>query len=162
MIGKTLARHAAALALAAGGIAAATPSAAQSVVASNPSSLVNALQNAGYKAVLGRDATGDPKISSAGGGTNFSIYFYGCTDGTACTSIQFSAGYVVNPKLSLTRINEWNATTRFAQAYLDKENDPIIQFDVVLPRPMSAELFAATVERWVSITSRFKTFIGFN
>ncbi len=141
-------------------ITVATSATAQTVDAARPSSLVAALQEGGYKAALDTDGSGDPRIKSAASGANFSIYFYGCTANTNCKSIQFSTSYTVKPKLTLQKINEWNAKNRFAQAYLDQDGDPVIQFDVVLQNGAPSRLFLASVERWTTAMGAFQTFIG--
>ena len=44
---------------------------AEAVKATRPQSIVSAMQNAGYKASLDKDSTGDPLINSASSGSNF-------------------------------------------------------------------------------------------
>ena len=66
---------------------------AQTVQATNPMTVVQALQSGGYRAVLGRDEQGDPKIDSGAGGTNFIIYFFDCTNGRDCRAVQFHSSY---------------------------------------------------------------------
>src|SRR3954468_7499357 len=110
----------------------AAPAHAQLVKAQDPQSLAKALLNAGYTAQLGVDAVGDPKITSAYGGTTFQIFFYNCTNPKECATIQFHSGYDLTKAPPLDLINEWSSTQRFARAYLDKENDPILEMDVDL------------------------------
>lgn len=138
------------------------PASAATVTATDPQSLVKALQGAGYKAELTKDSSGDPMIRSASGGSNFSLLFYGCATNKACKTIQLHAGYDVEEKTrpSLEKINQWNRDKRFAKAYLDKENDPIIEMDVDLEDGgMSSELFIDNVEYWTSSMSDFEKFI---
>ncbi len=137
-----------------------SPAAAQTVDAAKPATLVAALQDAGYKAVLGKDNNGDPKITSAANGATFSVYFYGCEEHAACKSVQLAAGYTMKTKPAITKINEWNLNNRFAAAYLDKENDPNIQFDVVLVGGMPQSLFEETVSRWTDAMASFQQFVG--
>ncbi len=33
-------------------------------------------------------------------------------------------------RVTLSRINEWNKTKRFTRAYLDKDNDPVLEADL--------------------------------
>ena len=71
------------------------PALAQDTVnASDPDSVVAALQGAGYKAQVDAADNGDPMIRSAADGTNFRIWFYGCDGNNAtCTGLNFSAGF---------------------------------------------------------------------
>lgn len=140
----------------------AVPAHAQMVRAQDPQSVVAALQAGGYRAVLGVDRVGDPKIDSAVSGTNFQIFFYNCTANKACATVQFHSGYDITNPVSLDRINEWNQTKRFGRAFLDKENDPILEMDVDLDDGgLSRLLFIDNVEFWSSILGEFERHIGY-
>lgn len=139
-----------------------SPVMAQSVVATKPSSIVSALQDAGFRAELTTDPTGDPKIGSASGGVNFSILFYGCSDNRDCSSIQFHAGFVMSTPVSMTSINKWNQTNRFGCGWLDDEDDPHLKFDVNLDEGgISVDLFEDTLDLWTIVLADFAESIGF-
>jgi hypothetical protein len=108
------------LALVAGLAAFAFPAQAAMVRAQDPQSLVAALQGGGYAAKLGVDKVGDPMITSGIGGTNFQIFFYNCTDHKQCATVTFHSGYDLTSSPGLETINEWNRSTRFGRAYLEK------------------------------------------
>ena len=138
------------------------PAQAQMVRAQEPESVVRAMQGAGYTAQLGLDQTGDPMISSGVGGTGFKVFFYNCTNHTACATVQFHAGYHLQTPATLERINEWNRTQRFGRAYLDATNDPILQMDVDLDDGgLSTALFTDNLEFWSSVVGRFEKHIGY-
>ena len=140
----------------------ALPAQAQMVRGQDPGSVVRALQQAGYAARLGVDKVGDPMITSGVSGTNFQIFFYNCTDHKACATVQFHSGYKVSSPVSLERINEWNRSQRFGRAFLDKENDPILEMDVDLDDGgVSALLFIDNVEFWASVLGNFERHIGY-
>jgi len=140
----------------------AAPAQAQLVKAQDPQSLMRALQNAGYAAQLGVDGVGDPKITSASGGTTFQIFFYNCTDHKECATIQFHSGYDLDKAPSFELINEWSRGQRFARAYLDKENDPILEMDVDLDDGgLSPALFIDNMEFWTASLAKFEKHIGF-
>ena len=150
---------AAAVALAFGSAAGA---AAPMVRAQDPQSLVNAMQKAGYKAELGTDKVGDPMISSGYSGSTFQVFFYNCTDHKACVTVQFHAGYDVNEALPLETLNAWNKSQRFGRAYLDQEDDPIVEMDVDLDDGGIAPLlFIDNLEFWTSSLGKFETHIGY-
>jgi hypothetical protein len=150
------------LALAACASAWALPAQAQMVTAQNPDSLVRALQGGGYAARLGTDKVGDPMITSGASGTNFQIFFYNCTDHRQCATVTFHSGYDLTTGPSLDRMNEWNRGKRFSRAYLDKENDPILEMDVDLDDGgLSSLLFIDNVEFWVSVLGDFERHIGY-
>ncbi|MEZ5774179.1 MAG: YbjN domain-containing protein [Hyphomicrobiaceae bacterium] len=44
--------------------------------------------------------------------------------------VQLYAGFTLDQKPTLTRINEWNRDKRFSRAYIDKEGDPVIEADL--------------------------------
>jgi len=140
----------------------ALPAQAQMVKAQEPESVVHALQQAGYAAKLGADDTGDPMISSGVDGSQFKVFFYNCTDHEQCATVQFHIGFDLKENIGLARINEWNRTQRFGRAYLDAENDPILQMDVDLDDGgLSMALFTDNLEFWSSVVGKFKGHIGF-
>ena len=150
---------AAAVALAFGSAAGA---AAPMVRAQDPQSLVSAMQKAGYKAELGTDKVGDPMISSGYSGSTFQVFFYNCTDHKACATVQFHAGYDFNEALPLETLNAWKKSQRFGRAYLDKEDDPILEMDVDLDDGGVAPLlFIDNLEFWTSSLGKFETHIGY-
>jgi hypothetical protein len=150
------------LALAAALAASAAPAAAENVRPQDPGSLVRALQNGGYTAKLGTDKVGDPMITSAVSGTTFQIFFYNCTNHKECATVQFHSGYDFNKVLPLETINEWNRSERFGRAYLDKENDPILEMDVDLDDGGVAPLlFIDNIEFWATILGKFEQHIGY-
>jgi hypothetical protein len=140
----------------------AAPASAQMVKAQDPMSLVRAMQNAGYAAKLGVDKVGDPMITSGYSGTTFQVFFYNCTNHKECATIQFHSGYDFDKPLPLETINEWNRSQRFARAYLDKENDPILEMDVDLDDGgLTPLLFVDNIEFWTSVLSKFEQHIGY-
>ena len=133
---------------------------AQSVEAQNPSSVVRALQNGGYKAVLTKDSTGDPKIESSSSGAKFIINFYGCTRNVECRTLTFYAGWT-SSSTSMSQMNDWNKTKRFSRGYIDKDGDPVMEFDLDLDDGgMSEQLFIDNVEFWEISMGNFKKHIG--
>jgi hypothetical protein len=140
----------------------AAPGHTQMVRAQDPQSVVRALQKGGYQAKLGTDKVGDPMITSAVSGTTFQIFFYNCNNHVACATVQFHSGYDFDKVLPLETINGWNQEQRFGRAYLDKENDPILEMDVDLDDGgLSPLLFIDNVEFWGSILGRFEQRIGY-
>ena len=141
----------------------AVPGGAQMVRAQDPQSLVNAMQKEGYTAKLGVDKIGDPMITSGYSGTTFQVLFYNCTNHRECATVQFHVGYDLKTAPSLESINEWNRSQRFGSAYLDKENDPILEMDVDLDDGgVSQLLFIDNVEFWTSAVQRFEKSIGYS
>jgi hypothetical protein len=150
------------LAIAALTCAWAVPVQAQSVQAQDPESVVQALQEAGYAARLGTDKVGDPMITSGASGTTFQIFFYNCTNHTACATVQFHSGYDLQNPVGLDHLNEWNRAKRFGRAFLDKENDPALEMDVDLDDGgMSRALFIDNIEFWTTILGEFERHIGY-
>ena len=140
----------------------AVPAQAQLVRGQDPASLVTALKNAGYPATLGTDKVGDPTITSGVGGTSFQIFFYNCTDHKACATVQFHSAYDLKVPVSIERMNEWNRSKRFGRAFLDKENDPVLQMDVDLDDGgVSPALFIDNIEFWATILGEFEVSIGY-
>ena len=146
-------------ALAAFAVCAAGPALAQSVTAAYPETVVAAMQDAGYKATLTTDTYGDPKIESATNGVSFSVYFYGCDEGTACRDIQFTAGFNLDNGLSLESINSWNSEKLVGHAYVDDEMDPFVTHFVSAVDGMPRANFEEVLDAWDTALAEFTDFI---
>lgn len=139
-------------------LAAATAAHAQAgqVTASNPQSLVAALQSGGYRAELTKDSQGDPMIKSGASGSTVTILFYGCTKNVRCTNVQFYAGFN-DSKPSLDIINAWNRDHRYGRAYMDKVGDPVVEWDVDLdPDGVSRAVFVDNFKAFEGALASFK------
>lgn len=134
------------------------PAAAQMVTAKDPQTLVAALQAKGYKAELGVTA-GDPSIKSGAGGVQFTIFFENCTNGKACTTISFVTGFT-DIEATLAKVNDWNRQNRFARAYIDAENDPVLKMDVDLDHAgIPRANFTEYLDIWGSLAPKFLNFL---
>lgn len=60
--------------------------------ASDPEGLMQFIASEGFVGRLESDTYGDPNIKILYFDTTFSIYFYGCTAGAKCSSLQFFSG----------------------------------------------------------------------
>jgi hypothetical protein len=118
------------------------------------------LQDRGYKAEIGKDNEGDPKIRSGVQGTNFNIYFYGCHKSPRCVSIEFSLGFHIDGGLKLEQVNGWNRRNRFGRAYLDDENDPWIEMDLDMEHGFTTEAISNNLDTWDAVVSNFKHFLA--
>jgi hypothetical protein len=149
-----------ALALLAAATAFAQPAYAQAVTAANPNSVVQALQSAGYTATLTTDEYGDPKIQSASSGSNFSVFFFGCTDGRNCSSIQFHSSYEITPPAP-QRFADWNRTKRYARGFVSANNASTIEMDINLDGgSISRALLVDSLELWATLMSDFEEMVG--
>ncbi|WP_232793370.1 YbjN domain-containing protein [Caulobacter hibisci] len=117
------------------------------------------LQDAGYKAELTTDKSGDPLVKSAAEGVAFSIYFYDCEAKPRCKAIQFSAGFDLKAPLTAAKINEWNRNHRYLKAYIDDEGDPHIEYDVNVNAGRTQAGLDDDFAVWTSMIGDFTTFI---
>ncbi len=142
-----------------------TPAIAQSsctniVDGSDPSRIFQLARGYG-SAEIGTDNRGDPKIDGRMHGVRYQIYFYGCTNGEKCNSVQFRAGFTQNQKQTIERMNEWNAGKRFGKAAIDKDGDATIEYNVNLLGGVCNANFDETVNWWSTVLREFLGFINF-
>jgi hypothetical protein len=144
------------------GLGVAAPAAAAEVQAQDPQSIVSAMQQAGYRAQLDADDTGDPLIRSAASGSDFLVFFYNCTDNSDCRTIQFYAGYSEPNNATLETMNAWNKDNRFGRAYLGDDGIARIEMDLDLDDGgLSQALFEDNIEFWVAVMTRFEEYVGY-
>lgn len=122
--------------------------------------MVALLQAQGYRAKLGVDEEGDPKIDTAMSGVNATVFFYDCEDGR-CGALQFRCGLDLEQGASLEVVNRFNRKYRYANAWLDDERDPFLEFDFEVLHARHAEHVGSQVELWVDLLDNFLLDTGF-
>lgn len=150
-------RTAAFAAILAGALAA--PAAARTLDAAAPDGIVAALRDLGYRAELGQDSDGDPKIDTGIEGLNYTILFYGCTGNADCADIQFSAGFDLAKGTTEYRMNEWNLRFIIGKAFIDADGDPYLQMFLPGFRDVSRASFERILFRWGQGLADFKDHI---
>lgn len=135
---------------------------ANTVCASDPETVVAALTTAGYKAKLSKDKTGDPTIESAASGYEFSVFFYGCTEGEDCTSLQLQAGWTADDKHTASYANKWNLVKRFGQMSIKEDKSLSLSYDVAAGGGINTANFADILEWWESVLGEASKFFAVN
>lgn len=143
------------------GVVCAAPAASKDVTSLHPTTVVAALQAAGYPAAVETGEDGSPVIDSAVDGLAFSIWFADCAAGADCGIFYFSAGFDLPKGTPLAVIDEWNRGKLVGRAYLDDENDPFLDFVIVGEGRIDGENFAAALRRWSDALAEFAAFVGY-
>jgi Putative bacterial sensory transduction regulator len=143
------------------GLSISDPAQAQMVRAQDTQTVVAALQAAGYRAELKKDNDGDPYIMSTSSGTDFAIFFFGCTKNVNCTTVQFFSGFDNPTNASLSAMNAWNSENRFGRAYIADSGSARLEMDLDLDDGgMSRALFTDNLEFWVLILARYQQYVS--
>ena len=133
---------------------------AQNMLASDPDTIVNFFVEEGADVERTVDNAGDPKLRIEYYGTDFVLYFYGCSDNVNCKSVQFFSGYKTNGSVRKGKINDWNADNRYARGYISEGGSARIEHDLYLGSAgMHPDDFAAVVGKWTGAQGEFETFI---
>lgn len=74
-------------------------------------------------------------------------------------NLQFYAGF--KKKVTLSRINEWNASKRYTRAYADKEGDPVLEADIDLEGGVTYGAITEFFKTWVTSVKLFTQHIDF-
>lgn len=136
--------------------------AGQVVKPSDPDTVVNALQENGLRAELDTDSVGDPLVLSSAGGFRFGVFFYGCEDGSDCSSFQFQVAFETDGSVSTRKLNEWNAEYRYTKAYNDDDGDTTLVLDVTEHiAGVNPDDFREMLDIWDRHISRFAEHIDF-
>ena len=90
-------------------------------------------------------------------GTLYVIFFNDCnSDRSECQSLQFYASWEGVP-VDQAAINGWNRDKRFAKAYIDAENDPVLEMDVNLRHGVTRGNLEDTFDWWRLSLREFKS-----
>ncbi len=73
-------------------------------------------------------------------------------------SLMLAAGWG-GQRLTLNRINEWNRATRFAKAYLDNDNDPVLESDYELTGGVTEQNIKEWMKTFVYFAKEFQKYM---
>src|SRR5262249_38743990 len=124
-----------------------------------PEWVAGVLRADGFRADIGVDNDGDPKVTSTTDGTTFTIFFYGCHGTRRCESLTFQAGFDLDHGMEVAKVNSWNKDKRFLKAWLDDENDPYVEMDLSVGPGSSDATLTGYVSTGADILPKFKRYI---
>jgi hypothetical protein len=128
---------------------------AQSLIdGSDPDAIVNIARGFG-SASLQQDGMGDPQIMGRMNGVPYLVHFYGCMNGQNCKALLFQAAWTNPGTVTLEQVNVWNSVKRFGKAYLDDENDPVVEWDVNLFGGVSPRNLEDAFDWWRLVLENF-------
>jgi hypothetical protein len=116
------------------------------------------LKGKGHKAEIKPNDDGVMMVSSAIGGVNYDLNFYGCVN-KRCAAIEYLAGWTPMDDVSLEDINAWNARKRYVFGFRDDEMNIWAQYDVDVAPAGSSELMDESLATWEQLVVSFKAFI---
>lgn len=132
-------------------------------IKADPDQIAKLLTDEGYRAKVETEKDGQRYITSASSGRNFTVYFMGCNGGVklgSCSSIEYYTGFTTGKPYPTDRTNEWNAKNRYGRAYVDGDQDPVIEFDLFLgDTGMPREMFIENLDIWTDIMADFDRFV---
>ena len=117
------------------------------------------LHDAGLTAEIQTADDGMRNIYSSTDGSNFHIYPYDCKQ-ERCGSLQFAVGFDTKGALNADKMNDWNRDNRWAHAYVDKVNDPWLDYDVDLTPGGTYEMLNDQLGIWRDSLGRFRKYIN--
>ena len=133
----------------------AAPVAAQTISA-DPAAVTAALKSRGMPVTQEKDSENNPVLQTQfDDGAKFTIYFYGCTNGAKCDSLQFHTLYT-NSNATIATLNQFNLDRRFGRAAIENSGDAGLRMDFNMAAGgMSRALFLDNVEIWDELMSVF-------
>ena len=109
---------------------ASTAVAADMIDAAKPDSVTAFFFNKGIASKQITDSYGDPLVQLRQDDREYLVFFYGCTDGAACNSLQLYRGYETDGKVGQDVVNDLNLEIRYVKAAIDKEDDVVMMLDI--------------------------------
>lgn len=116
------------------------------------------LIESGYEAELAT-AGDEPYIKSSAEGVNFEVHVYDCK-AERCASIQFTAGFDIDGKLTTDQANDWNSDKRYVDCFIDEEGDPWFTYDANLSPGGTREALDDSFAVWLSFLPDMKSLVG--
>ncbi|MDB5528605.1 MAG: YbjN protein [Devosia sp.] len=132
---------------------------AANITASDTDEILNVARGYG-SASISTSSNGNPMITGRIDGVNYVFYFLGCTDNRDCQNGYFYLGFAdLKPKIEI--INDWNRDNSFSRAYLDQDQDAVVESDVYMAQGISTEALDGQFGIWADTMSKFADHVGF-
>lgn len=125
------------------------------VTAADPEKILEIARGFG-SAELDTADEGQPRITGRLDGTRYTVFFYGCTAGRDCTTIQFWT-YLSAPPDAMEAVNAFNRDHRFGKAYIDADGDIAIEMDVNLWAGVTPTNLDDTFDWWRLVLEQVET-----
>jgi hypothetical protein len=136
----------------------AKPCGAGLICASNPQTVMAALEKAGLKPKLSKDGEGDPMIESDESSYHFDVYFYGCVEHKNCDSLRFETLFEKASENTPELADKWNSKKRFLQASVRNDQQFAVAYDLATIGGLNAANFTDVIDWWNSQLSELATF----
>lgn len=129
------------------------------VTKTDANGLVAALLQAGFTAQVKTEGRETYVLGSLGP-IPFTAAIDNCTTTSTagCTDISLEMAVSGGRKMSLERMNGWNARTRLARGFLDEEGDPTLRMDIMLDDGVSPANLKAQLMLWGGAMTTFVKF----
>ncbi|MDP5278619.1 YbjN domain-containing protein [Sphingomonas sp. DG1-23] len=134
------------------------PCGAGLICASDPQTVMAALEKAGLKPRLSKDGEGDPMIESDESSYHFDVYFYGCAEHKNCDSLRFETLFEKAPENTPALADKWNSKKRFLQASVRNDQQFAVAYDLATIGGLNAANFTDVIDWWNSQLNELATF----
>lgn len=127
------------------------------VTATNPQSVLEALSAAGYPGKFDKLDSGRTSIAVKISGLNTFIDFYDCAeDLTDCYTLLFWVALDLKDGTTFDEANKWNSDRITGRVWLDKNNDPTLDFSLSTYKGVPADTFEQNLKLWDTQIGDFK------
>lgn len=132
------------------------------VCAARPQGVVEAMQAAGYRAVLKTSKKdGSLFIESATQGYGFEVDLMDCkADNAGCESLEFFASFTNDKAIDAEAISQWNRTKRYSTLATNKDGELTFSYDVTTVGGMRQANFADVLAWWDNMLGQFSKFLA--
>lgn len=134
----------------------------KNVTARDPQTVLDALAADGYPGTLSKLDNGRPSIAVKVSGLNTYIDFYDCADDmTDCYTLLFNVSLDLKEGTTLDQANKWNSDQITGRVWLDKNNDPTLDFALSTFAGVPEDTFDQNLKLWDTKIGDFKDFFHF-
>lgn len=136
------------------------PASAQTITSKDPDGIASLLRERGQVVIVTVDEFNDPFIETSVGNVDYNMFFYGCDEHVACTSVSLRAQRISSGGASFAVMNQWNTDQRWTKLYTADINSAILEMDLLFgDGAMSEGVFAAYLDIWDRSLEEFVRYI---
>lgn len=131
------------------GLLAALPAAAQTLSATDPEGIAEAIRRGGFEVGTAQSNSGDPALIAVHSQVRFQVFFLGCEEAKNCKHLLFNAQYGTEEPVSPEQVNAWMTTNAMgAVSYDPAEGVSRLRYFLTTVGGVDTSTFTETLYLW--------------
>ncbi|MBT0956973.1 YbjN domain-containing protein [Alphaproteobacteria bacterium KMM 3653] len=125
------------------------PAAAQTLSASDPAGIAEAMRRAGFEVAQTQSNAGAPALVAVHSQIKFQVFFLGCEDGANCAHLLLTSEYATPEPVTPEQVNAWMTDNALGSVSYDAESgNSRVRYFLTTTGGVNERMFSETMYLW--------------